>query len=268
MNESLAVLTPFDDQQHRAIEMIGNRALRVVASEFGSGYPFYRGGHNGGLAYHNAHHARQVKTGGAIMAEALGLSSSAAAVVRAAALAHDIVQLKPRGIMERESAEWLKNEVARRRILPAATGEIGALCILGTELIVEHGRVVGQMVSRLEYASKAAEAAAHSVAAGDFYHLYSPGALRMAHDIYLEMNDLPPDSKPPLDEAFVRFQRYSAAFSDEFTFAHPAAKQLFGGLRANVVTRASWIADEVERGNIEDWDQLLAEDEAFRRAHS
>src|SRR5581483_12293197 len=142
MNESLAVLTPFDNRQHQAMEMIGNRALRLVSSEFGSGYPFYRGGHNGGLAYHNAHHARQVKIGGAIMAEALGLPSSEAAVVRAAALAHDIVQLKPRGIMEQESAEWLEGEIARRQILPAAAGEIGALCILGTEPIAENGRIV------------------------------------------------------------------------------------------------------------------------------
>lgn len=257
----------FDDAQITALEAIGSDALTIVEQRFGSGYPEYQGGEAGGLAYHNRHHSAAVQQDTARMCYALGMGPADQAIGRAAAAAHDIVQLKPRGVMEQESAEWLEAEMRRRGIFPEPAIAAGALAILGTEPTFDGNRLTGQVVSQLEFPSNAAELVAKSVACADLGEIYTPQGPLLGHELYKEINGVAPDVQPSL-EKLANFQRGQVALAESYRYPHPVGEKVFGRLRQQVVAYGTTVLKQLERGELTSWDDLIAQDMAFMQAHS
>jgi hypothetical protein len=246
--------TALSHRHLHAAQVTGNRALQAMALHYGC------------LAFHNEQHPRFVAAATNRMAGYLGLSQLAQATAEVAAKAHDVVQLKPRGVMERESAGWLAEQLFRR--YPKSGIEAGRLAILGTEPIFENGKIIGQMATRLDYPSKEAEQVGLSVACADLGgELYRPLGPYRGHMLYKEMQGVhDPDKAPPLD-AFVDFQTGQIAFTAEYRFPHREGDAVLGGLRSEVVRYHEQLAARLQAGTIDSWDQVLTADLAFAREH-
>jgi len=257
-----------DELQLEELEEISNEALAIVEAEFGSGYPFANAEPKQGLPYHNRRHSVAVRDGAGRMAAALGLSQAGVAISRTSGSIHDLVQLKDRGVMERESAEWMAATLEARGIFPSWAAEVGSLACEGTEPILEDGVVVGQMVSHQEYPSKEAEEVAMSVASADLGELYAPHGPLTSRDYFLELTKTPAGVTPPVDERLIGFQQKQVQLTQDFRYPHPMGEYLFGGLRGEVVNYNTQVLGQLQRGEIETWDDLLAQDYAFALAHS
>jgi hypothetical protein len=255
----------FADAQFAELTTIGNAALTEVENTYGSGYPHYLNGEDGGLSYHNRHHSAFVRDGSEAMGHALGLTKEERAIAQVAGAAHDIVQLKPRGVMEAESADWLATEL-RRRAFDERIVQAGALAILGTEPVFAGG-VLSQVASTQQYPSRSAEQIAMSVACADLGELYAPTGPLVGHELYREMAGIEPGVEPPM-EGLIAFQRGQTVLTEEYQFPHPMGEQVFAALKPEVVAYSADVLQRLERGEIHSWDQLIVEDEAFMRRHS
>jgi hypothetical protein len=254
------------DAQVLATQAVGERALDIVEERYGSGYPQYVGGQNGGLAYHNRHHSEAVQEGSARMCDALGLTPAERAIGRMAAAAHDIVQLKARGVMEQESADWLEAETRYLGLLEPAIA-IGILAIKGTEPLFENNRLTGQMASELWYPSKSAELVSKSVACADMGELHAAIGPLLGHELFKEIRGVAPANEPPLD-SLVNFQRNQVILAEAYQYPLPAGDRVFGKLRAKVASYSNQVLNSLERGEIESWSELIARDQAFLRDNS
>ncbi|HEV7453753.1 MAG TPA: HD domain-containing protein [Candidatus Saccharimonadales bacterium] len=268
MNEQLTLdRIVFTPQENEAMEEIGAAAIAVVQEDFGTGYPHFEGGVDGGLAYHNGYHSLSVANGSERMATHLGLTATAILTAREAGAAHDIVQLKPRGVMERESAGWYAEQL-RGRHVPAVAIEAGSLAILGTEPVLDQqNRLTGQVVSRLEFPSRSAEQVAYSVACADLGDLYAPIGPYLGHRLWQEIKGADPHREPPM-EGLVGFQRNQVFMANNYQYPHPAGEEVFGRLRSKVTRYQEDILRRLEAGEIHSWQQLLDEDLAFANRHA
>lgn len=249
------------ERQQEAVEAVGLLAVQQVEQQYGSGYPHFAGGHQGGLAYHNLHHTQYVMQGSERMVSEMGLGRTAYLVAKAAAAAHDIVQLKPRGVMEQESAAWLEDMLRLQSVPPNAI-RAGALAILGTEPIIEGVRVVGQRVNSLSFPDRTTELVARSVAAADLAELYDPFGPYHGHRLWQEIKGRAPHEDFPM-EGMIGFQENQVALVHDYRFPHPTAEKLFGRLKGAVVSHQEQILRELVRGTISSGDELLAADLAF-----
>lgn len=246
----------FNRDQFKGMQVVGTAALQHVDREYGTGYPTFRKGRHT-LGYHNGHHSRQTASDAVIFGEDQGCTRTELAVIKSAAEAHDFVQRKDRGVMEKESADWYKRE-ARRRGVPEAAVAAGGLTIIGTEPILKGGRLVGQMVSRLRFPSKAAERAAMSVACGDMAEAFSPMGPYFGHQLGEEYG-----------HSIEKFEGHLAMQLDiaqNFRFAHPRAEKLFARLRGEIAAYHERVLRDYQAGNIESLDALLQRDIAFARS--
>jgi len=251
----------FTREQFGAMDALGVAALKHVDREFGTGYPHFSGGKRGGLAYHNGHHTRAVREGAIRFCQDVGCSPTETKTAEVAADEHDSVQLKSRGVMERESADRYERGLRKYR-LPEPSIIAGRLAILGTEPIMQGNRVVGQMVSRLHFPSKAAERVAMGVACADFGELYMPLAPYLSHRLWQEIKGTAPNKTLPM-ESFVAFQTGQAALHQNYRYPHPRGERLFGRLRGPVTTYQEKVLRQTEAGTLESFDQLLKQDLAF-----
>ena len=256
----------FSHAQNLEIETITNTALTEVETKYGSGFPTYTGGEQDGLSYHNRYHTESVYTGAVLMSQALGLSPADQALAGAAAAAHDIVQGKPRGVMEQESAEWLTVRLEARGLYGAADIEAARLAILATEPDFANGTAISR-ANELVYPSRTAEGIAFSVASADFSKLLTPIGVRLAHDVYKEIKGVSQNETPDFVDV-LEYQRKQVIFVENFRFPHPLAEQLFGGLRSEVTDFTVDLVGRLESGEIENWRQLMAADDAFIRQHT
>jgi hypothetical protein len=268
MNEQVSLervfLTP---QEQDAFKEVGAEALHTVNEMYGTGYPHFNGGHEGGLAYHNGHHTLAVARGSARVAGHLGLGAVEVATAEQAGAAHDIIQQKPRGVMERESADWYAERL-RARGLPPVVIEAGSLAILGTEpTFDEQFRLTGQVVNQLEFPSRSAELVAKSVACADFSELYEPIGPYLGHRLYQQLKVTNPHETPPLD-GLVGFQKNQVFLLNSYEYPHPAGEEVFGRLRGPVTEHAERMLRKLETGEIESWQQLLDHDLAFAARHA
>lgn len=256
----------FDGAQIMALDQIGTEALSIVGARYGSGYPHYHGGESGGLSYHNRHHSWAVQQGVEVMGVAIGLSRTELAIGRAAAAAHDIVQLKDRGIMEQESADWFKQEMQAKDV-PSEVRSIGVLAILGTEPILKSGLLVGQVAERLDYPSQSAELVAKSVACADLGEIHSAHGPLLGHELFKEINNVAPSQEPSMGK-LIAFQRGQLWLAENYQYPLAAGERVFGVLRSEAVAYSAKILDELEHGRIESWQELIARDQVFLRSHS
>jgi len=268
MNEQVSLERVFlAPQEQDALIEVGAEALRIVNENYGTGYPHYNGGHEGGLAYHNQHHSLAVARGSARVAGRLGLGAVEVMTAEQAGAAHDIIQQKPRGIMERESAEWYAEQLQARG-LPRAVIEAGSLAILGTEpTFDEQFRLTGQVVNQLEFPSRSAELVARSVACADFSELYEPIGPYLGHRLYQQIKVTSPHQEPPLDD-LVGFQRNQVWLLNNYEYPHQAGEEVFGRLRGPVTEHAERVLQKLEAGEIHSWQQLLDNDLAFAARHA
>lgn len=264
MTEQLQNITLSVEQLTAAADL-GGQALRTMDARYGTGFPHYEGGAEANLGYHNGYHARTVAEDGIAVGQALGFSAAELIVTDLSGKAHDIVQLKPRGVMEAESAEWLTDKM-RQTGLPAIMAEAGSLAILGTEPVFEDGKLVGQVAARQEYPSKSAERVGLAVGCGDFGRMLSPIGPLLSHRLYQQIQGCAPDQVPQIGESFVRFLTAQTELRENYRFPLPAAEQILGKNRGQVIAYGEEIFRQAQRGDLESWKQLQAQDLAFMRS--
>ena len=215
MAESLGRIE-LDLQQLASAWKIADMALSVVEDNYGTGFPHFIGGEEGNLAYHGGYHTIAVPRDALKLAGALDMSLPERTAARVAGYAHDIVQLKPRGVMEAESAAWLVEQM-RSHGLPEVMAEAGALAILGTEPVFEGNVLVGQKATELDYPSRSAERVARAVACGDFGDMYGPLGPYLSHKLWQEIKSVEPGEEPPL-EGFENYLRGQIALREAYRY--------------------------------------------------
>lgn len=243
----------------KSMKDIGEQTLCAVDAQYGTGFPEYRNGREP-LVYHNGYHARVVGKGALHLASELGLDSTLQRLAETAGYAHDILQGKSH---EKRSAEWVEKQF-RTHGLPKAYAHMAGLAIRGTEPIFVNGMVAGQVATRQSYHSVQAENLALAVASADLGSLYTPSGPLEAHDLYREIHR---HARPPMDEDFVDFQRRQVQMLNNYQYPLAVANQVLATHRPQVQAYSEQLLDQLEKGNIEDWQQLRARDEAFYRKH-
>lgn len=263
MSEQLQNLT-LNAEQLAAVADLGRETLQTMDARYGSGFPHFEGGSEANLGYHNGYHARTVDEDSFKVGQALGFWPAELLTVGLAAKAHDVIQLKQRGVMEAESAAWLTEKMARRR-LPAVMAQASALAILGTEPVFEDGQLVGQVATQQDYPTKSAERVGLAVGCGDFGRVLSPSGPLLSHRLYQQIKGCTPDQVPPLGEEFARFLTAQTTLRENYRFPLSIAEQILGKHRRQVIAYGEELLRQVQRGDLESWQQLEAQDLAFMR---
>lgn len=254
-------------EQLGALHSIRTAAMQQVEDDYGTGYPDFIGGENGGLSFHGLHHTIVVESGTKLMGIAMGLGMRARALGATAASAHDVIQKKERGVMERESALWLGSQMRSTGLFIESDIELSELAVEGTEPIIEDGLIVGQMASLLEYPSYEAELVAKGVSCGDFGEMYAPSGPLMSHLLFKEILGYGANNNVEDLGEILEKQRKQQELVESFTFAHPLGEAVFGRLRPQVVKYTAQVTRQLEQGAFDTLDHLLCQDEAFMLQH-
>lgn len=268
MSESISSCQFSEDLEQAIIdasEQIGCLALEQVDATYGAGYPLWTPGSQE-LSYHNGHHARAVGDAAFSMTEALGLSRVEQEVAKRAGFAHDIVQLRGRGIDEAASADWLMAAMQERKLFPAELMTMGRMAIIGTEPLFDGTVLVGQKATELEYPDRRTELVAKSVACGDLGELFQPQGPFLGHQLFREIKGMVPEHELPMD-ALLGFQRNQQALIDRYEYPLVEANTLLATHRPQVSEYNAQLVEQLEQGAIETWDDLIARDMAFMHAH-
>lgn len=257
----------FTWRHKRAVQALSRYALVNMNGRYGTGFPANIPGEIEISHFHNGYHASTVSRDGHRMARAIGLNDAECSIVSLVGFAHDVYQSFPanRGHDEAESARWLKQKIEEQGILPIATSKICSLAIRGTEPIFdENFKIIGQVAGELEYPSRSAELIAKCVACGDFGILYQPMGPYTSHKLYNEIKRCTGD--PPMD-GLVRFQQGQVALVETFTYALPEAERVLATRKREVIAYTDKVLTQLQRGEIETWSQLLAQDLQFARKY-
>lgn len=250
------------DTQKTALGEIEKQTLSTVDARYSTGYPGYCGGARGeAWLYHNGYHARSVGRGALRVARAVGLSPDSARIGEIAGYAHDIYQGKGH---EGQSAEWLEDQL-RGNGLSKPVARMAGLAIRGTEPLFAGGSIVGQMATRQQYPSYEAERIALAVASADLGTLYAPQGPMLAHDLYREIHS---EQNPAIDARLLAFQEGQMKLLDGYSYPLPQAERLFATHRPQVMRYSEQVLSQLGRGDIENWQQLRTQDEAFYRQYS
>jgi hypothetical protein len=252
-----------EHEQQTKIEVVGEEALEVVDRTYGDGYPRYRKGSHE-LAYHNGHHAREVGNTAFKLCTLSGLSQLERYTGRTAGYAHDIVQLKGRGTDERESAEWVERELAKRDIVAPSLRTMAALAIFGTEPLFESGKLVGQKATTQRYPSKGAEMMAKSVASADLGELYAPEGPFLAHQLFRENNGMARPKNLTMDK-LAAFQRNQIELLERYRYPLPKAQRILTKQKPQVIAYNTELLQQIESGTVESWNEVIERDRQFIR---
>jgi hypothetical protein len=250
-----------NDTQKTALEEIESHTLYTVDGKYSTGYPNYQGCSGEAWLYHNGYHARSVGKGALEVLRALGASPDTARIGELAGYAHDIYQGNGH---EGQSAEWLEAQL-RQKGLPKPVAQMAGLAIRGTKPLFADGVIVGQMATRQRYPSHEAKQVGLAVASADLGTLYAPEGPMLAHDLYREIHS---DVDPAIDESLLTFQKQQMELLAGYLYPLPQAEKVFATHRPQVMQYSEYVLDQLERGDIENWQQLRRQDEAFYRKHS
>jgi hypothetical protein len=252
----------FDERQTEVVRDIGHSALLLATDRYSSGYPNYRGGDIRKLGHNNARHGLMTGNDAARLANFMGLSPSEQELERAAGYAHDLRQLTGRGNDEKESAEWIESRLDESGIIPPAAAKLAARAILGTLPIFENGRLVDQTANRLAFASKRDELFVKVLASGDTGELYTPFGPYSAHMLYGQRVGAEPGDIPDMTE-LLAFQAKQILLLESYRYPIPEAAKLFATHHTQVMEYVQRVYGQLERGEIETWQQLIDQDIAF-----
>jgi hypothetical protein len=261
MSEYLSSCHSLEAKQIKEAERVGKRALEVVDSTYGEGYPSWNSGRRE-LAYHNGHHGRAVGNAAIKLCRVYDIPQVEQAVAQTAGFAHDLVQLKGRGVDERESAEWLESQLALSNLFPDSLRRMGALAIVGTEPLFSNGQLVGQKATDLEYPDEISELVAKSVACADLGELYTPQGPYLAHQLFREIKGMPNESELPFEE-IAQFQRNQIGLLERYTYPLKKANSLLATHRPQVIRYSKDVLRKIETGSIDSWERLMQNDEVF-----
>lgn len=264
MSEYFSTYHFTEKEQIKKAERIGDHAVEIIDQTYGSGYPAWKRGRNE-LSYHNGHHGRAVGEGAVKLCVRLGLSPLEQTIAGAAGRAHDIVQLKGRGVDEAKSADWIETELEQANFLDPAQA-MARLAILGTEPVFAGGKLVGQKATKLKYPTKTAEQVAKSVASADLGELYVPEGPYLGHQLFREIQGMPAESNIPF-EKMVGFQRNQVELLENYTYPLSQANKVLATHKPQVIAYSQDALDKLEKGEIESWDELLTRDEEFIARH-
>lgn len=251
----------FQDTQKTALEEIENDTLDTVDRKYSTGYPQYRGCSGEGLLYHNGRHARSVGHGALRVAMAIDVSPEAAKIGEVAGYAHDIYQGKGH---EMRSRRWLEDQF-RKKGLPQPLAQMAGLAITGTEPIFSGGVISGQMATKQRYASREAKQVALAVASADLGSLYMPEGPLLAHDLYREIHA---EQDPAIDDRLLEFQQTQVKMLESYSYPLAQATKVLATHKSQVMKYSHKLLRQLERGDIDTWQQLRAQDEAFYRQYA
>lgn len=249
-----------ESAQKTALGEIEEQTLRAVDAQYSTGYPEYQGCREPWL-YHNGYHARSVGRGALRIACAIGLSTDVARIGEIAGYAHDIYQGKGH---ESQSAEWLEDQL-RQKGLSKPVAHMAGLAVRGTQPLFADGVIVGQVATRQGYPSHEAEQIGLAVASADLGTLYAPEGPLLARDLYREIYG---EQNPAIDAKLLAFQEGQMKLLDNYSYPLPQAERLLATHRPQVMRYSQQVLDQLERGDIESWEQLRAQDKAFYHQHS
>lgn len=264
MSERLSKGLEFDKEQTQAVRQIGQRALDIAQSRYCSGFPDYRGGGIRKLGYNNARHDRMVGEDSVRLGERVGLSTGEQQLIRAAGYAHDLRQLRGRGADERESAEWIEEQLNGRRLFTPATAKMASMAILGTQPIFKDDRIVGQQVDQMKFDSKRDELFAKTLVSADLAELYTPMGPYLSHRLYAQRQGLGINETPQLDD-LLEFQGKQIPFLENYRYPLREAESVFASHKRQVINYVKTVYEQLQRGDIATWQQLLAQDKEFMR---
>jgi len=266
MSERFSSWQKIEAKQITEAEKIGNDALTIIDRTYGSGYPHWESG-SCELAYHNGHHGRSVGKAAVKVCSRLGLLEVEQAVARMAGRAHDLVQLKGRGIDEAESAQWLDQAMERSTIFPEHLRHMGTSAILGTLPIFKGGVLVDQQANHLNYLTKEAELVAKSVACGDLESLYIPESPYLSHQLFRETQGMLPPKDLSMDK-LTAFQSNQIALLENYKYPLKEGGQVLATHKKPVVQHAHTVLKKLKEGMFESWEDVINYDLEFLRKNS
>lgn len=252
----------FSEEEQDELATISRSTLEIVDHTYGSGYPEWQQGTNE-LAYHNGHHARAVGEGAVRLCVNLDLSAAEQSIARISGHAHDFVQLQGSGINEAKSVAWLDTRL-QEATFPPKFRNMARLAILGTEPLFEDGKIVNQKANLQEYPDKATELVAKSVASADLGELYTPEGPYMGHQLFREIKGAP--DRIPMDD-LIEFQRRQLELLEAYRYPLQEANTVLATHKSEVINYSHEVLDELEKGEIESWDKLIARDQRFIERH-
>ncbi|HEU5122133.1 MAG TPA: hypothetical protein VFT59_04760 [Candidatus Saccharimonadales bacterium] len=257
----------FDQNQVVAMREIGQQALGISEDHFCSGFPDFRGGRIRRLGHNNARHNYQVGNHAVLVMAEVGLDSSEQETGRTTGYTHDLVQLKGRGTDERESAEWIEEQIINRGIFPSAVAKLASKAIIGTEPLFDedgpiHGRVIGQTAQFLDYDSKREELFVKSVASADLGELYTPFGPYASHMLYLQRQGRDISDTPDMGD-LINFQGKQTIFLDTYRYPIPEAEGVLATHRRQVQNYANFVYQQLREERLESWEQLIQQDLQF-----
>lgn len=247
------------------VRRVGSLALVVVEANYCSGYPNFSGGITP-LGNHNAHHGFKVGEDTERLGAEMDFDPFDLALGRATGNAHDVNQLDGRGVDERKSAAWMAIQLRRRRIISAEAIRRSSSAIVSTQPLFDKDNILcDQMVNHMEFDSLRDEVFARAVASADMGELFTPLGPLLAHKLYGEINGAGAIGTPPLDK-LAEFQGKQVILHNRYEYPlGQTAERVFATHKPQVIRYMEHVYAQLLRGDIETWEQLLAQDEAFRR---
>lgn len=243
-------------------------ALEEVTARYGSGYPddpnipLVKN-----LAYHNLQHSWRVRDAAAMLARINGLNEYDSRLARVIASAHDVIHESADDKSAEElSTVWLHDHLERQGINPIDK-EITRLAILGTTPLLDtDGAFLGQQFILTQFPSQRAGEIALCVAAADMEAVFRPYGPAVAHDLYKEHIGLATHESPDSLDDVVDFQQKQIEFVATFRPLYPDLERIFGDLRKPIINHHESILDDIYRGNIYEWSQIVARDNEFSKS--
>lgn len=249
-------------RQLNALREVGTLALTIATERYGSGFPDYKGGKIKKLGFNNARHNRKVGDNAAYLCNYLGFSKRDQELARTVGYAHDIRQLTGRGNDEAESAEWIEKQLLQKGIVDSQMAELAGWAIRGTLPLLRDGQVIGQTASHLNFVSGTEELFVKAIASADLSEIYKPTGPYLAHMLYCQQMGCQADEAAPLGR-LLKFQDKQIAFLRTYRYPLPEAKLLFATHAREVIEYVQHVSDQLRRGKIETWTQLLEQDISF-----
>lgn len=261
----------FSEEQSQQIiteaERIGCAGLAEIDAEYGSGMPLWQPGTKT-LGFHNGYHGRSVGDDTDMMAEHFGMDRAVRAVLKSAGQNHDKVQLKGKGVNEQESIDYLLEQMNESGVFTPYLLQMGDVAIRGTEPILdEHFRLIGQRATEQEYSTREQELGAKSLACADLGRLYQPEGPLTSHHLLREFKGMPDPSEITVDD-MARFQPNQHFLLETYQYPLQEADTLLATHRKEVIAYSAHVMQQLERGDITSWDQLIEQDTAFMRQHA
>lgn len=255
----------FDQKMINDTRKIGERALAIVTDHYGSGYPYFEGGTIQKLLYHGTNHSEHTGEIAAYVGGYYGVNETGQELLQMYGRAHDIVQLQGIGENERQSAQWLEEQMLAGGLPPLAA-KFGRAAILGTEPIFDNWTLIDQMVNHMEFESLQEELFAKSVATADLSELYTPFGALAPHLLYAEREGVSdPSQELPMDGGLIEFQEKQLITLDRYRYPLPEVGNELATHKSQVLNYHSFIYEKLQAGQLESWQNLLRLDEMFLR---